>query len=64
MYFDCGVRKISAAVLEAAARDAKRGDPIAACWLLTRDAELFADAFGIEDGFLGRLAGICFMEII
>lgn len=44
-------------VLEQATRDAAKGDPIAGAWLLSDEADLYAQAAGLDDGFLGTIAG-------
>lgn len=51
-----GLKELAADVLESATRDAAKGDPIAGAWLLSDTADLYAQAAGIEDGFLGTIA--------
>lgn len=50
------LRGLSVAVIDHAVRDAKRGDPVAAAWFLSRDARLWAVELGFPAGMLGRIA--------
>jgi hypothetical protein len=43
-------------VIERAARDAANGSPTAGAWLLSDEADTWADAAGLDDGLLGELA--------
>jgi len=55
-HYSVFIKNISTGVLEKACRDASRGDPLAAAWLLTLPASLYAEVSGIESELLGELA--------
>ena len=63
-YGDQELQALSAAVLEHAARDAKKGDPAAAAFFLTPDAKFWGTAAGLEPGTLGKIAFMIFEELI
>lgn len=53
---EANYKDLSLGVIENAAKDAAKGDPTAAAWLLTPSAGMFAEIAGIQEGFLGQLA--------
>lgn len=53
---DLQLSKLAQDVIERAVRDAAKGSPNAGAWLLSDEADTWADAAGLDDGLLGELA--------
>jgi hypothetical protein len=56
MNYSAFIKNISTGVLEKACRDASRGDPLAAAWLLSLPASLYSEVSNVEPEVLGELA--------
>ena len=50
---DEGLQSLALGVIENAAEDAKQGNPTAGAWLLSDQAATWAQAAGLDDGWLG-----------
>jgi hypothetical protein len=59
----CDLKNLAAAVLEHAAREAKKGDPLVAAWFLSDDAMIWAGAADLEPETMGRIANR-FLEVL
>jgi len=53
---DAVLPELAYSVIDRAVRDAASGDPTAGAWLLSDQAEVWADVAGFDKGFLGQLA--------
>jgi len=53
---DAVLPELAYSVIDRAVRDAANGDPTAGAWLLSDQADAWADVAGFEKGFLGQLA--------
>lgn len=64
IYQGADLKKLAFAVLERSTKDAYDLDPMAAAWLLSDEAGIYADLVKLPDGTLGELASLALERLV